>query len=332
MTELHVCPSTLAGGFETYSPKALRLLFDGAKVSHIFPSPSPLSNSAEAKKAFRQVGRISLSGVQPKLAVVVEKGHFRFAEEGERGTFILKPKPTAPFLYDRDDCPANENLTMQIASQAYHIETAANGLVFFEDGDVAYITRRFDIIPGGGKCQQEDFASLMGYTKANGGSDFKYANSSYEECAGIIRKYVKASAVDILRFFRVVVFNFIYTNDDAHLKNFSLINRGNEYRLAPAYDLVNTSLHLAMPRIFALEKGLFREGMQLSDTRNIRRKDFEEFGKRIGLPDRLVKKELDGFGVPRPIVRELINNSLLSAEAKKTYLQGTDFRRLMLTF
>ncbi|MBD9092015.1 MAG: type II toxin-antitoxin system HipA family toxin, partial [Bacteroides oleiciplenus] len=30
-------------------------------------------------------------------------------------------------------------------------------------------------------------------------------------------------------------------NDDAHLKNFSLINKDEEYRLSPAYDLINTS-------------------------------------------------------------------------------------------
>ena len=109
--------------------------------------------------------------------------------------------------------------------------------------------------------RQEDFASLMGYTKANGGSDYKYCNASYEECAEVISRYVKASRIDLLRFFRLVLFNFIILNDDAHLKNFSLINQGNEYRLSPAYDLINTSLHLYNPRIFALDKGLFREGM-----------------------------------------------------------------------
>lgn len=331
MIELHVCPSTLAKGYETFSPKALRSLFDGKIVSHIFPELSPLNNSQEAKEAYQQVSRISLSGVQSKLAVVVDGDHFRFAKGGERGTFMLKPKPTASFLYDKDDCPANENLTMQIASQVYHLETAANGLVFFEDDDVAYVTRRFDVYPGG-KYQQEDFASLMGYTKANGGSDYKYANSSYEECADVIRKYVKAASVDVLRFFRIIVFNFIYMNDDAHLKNFSLINRGGEYRLAPAYDLINTSLHLSMPRIFALDNGLFKEGMQMSDTKTVGRKDFKEFGRRIGLPENLVKRELDSFSVQYPLVKELIQNSFLSDNSKNYYWLGTDYRRKMLTF
>ena len=46
------------------------------------------------------------------------------------------------------------------------------------------------------------------------------------------------------RFFELVVFNYIYANGDDHLKNFSLILQGEDYRLAPAYDLLNTSLHV----------------------------------------------------------------------------------------
>ena len=79
------------------------------------------------------------------------------------------------------------------------------------------------------------------------------------------------------------MFNFITLNDDAHLKNFSLINLGGEYRLTPAYDLMNTSLHLYEPRIFALDKGLFKEGMSFSDVRSVGRADFIEFAKKEGL-------------------------------------------------
>lgn len=62
--------------------------------------------------------------------------------------------------------------------------------------------------------------------------------------------------------------------------------------MSPAYDLINTSLHLPAPGIFALDRGLFKEGMNLSDTHLVGRKDFEEFGKRIGLPQRLIQGSL----------------------------------------
>lgn len=332
MIRLHVCPSTLAEGHETYSPAARKILFDGAKVSHLLKVQSPSSDAMAAKEAMKNVSRISLSGVQPKFSMVIGKDmSLRYAAQGEQGKYILKPAPVGYQLLNKDYCAANEHLTMQIASQVYKIETAANGLCFFSDDKPAYITRRFDV-HAGGKYQQEDFASLMGYTKANGGSDYKYCNGSYEECAEIINRYVNASRIDLLRFFRVVLFNFISLNDDAHLKNFSLIDTGNEYRLSPAYDLINTSLHLFEPRIFALDKGLFREGMELNDTHTAGRKEFMEFGKRIGIPESLVKREIDRFSQDNTLTDSLINRSFLSDILKIQYRQSMKYRQKMLLF
>ena len=334
MTEINICPSTLQEGFHTYSPAARKILFDGREVSHVLEFDSPNNDNADNRAYQKNVGRISLSGVQPKASLVVnDEGRLVEPAENERGTYILKPAPSSYALFDRKHCPANEHLTMQLASQVYHIETAANALCFFRDEEAAYLCRRFDVAPDGHKYQQEDFASLAGLTKANGGNDFKYSNLSYEECADFIRKYVTAAPIEILKFFRIVVFNYLTLNDDAHLKNFSLINRGDgEYRLAPAYDLINTSLHLGEPRIFALDKGLFKEGMKLSDTRNVCRKDFEEFGRRIGLAERLVKRELDTFVAEHPLAEELINRSFLPASLKQNYRLSYNYRRKTLSF
>lgn len=334
MIDINVCPSTLQEGFSTYSPAARKALFDGKEVFHMLDFDSPNNDNADNEAYLKNVGRISLSGVQPKASLVVndEKRLVKPAE-GERGTYILKPAPSSYVLLDRKYCPANEHLTMQIAAQVYHIETATNALCFFRDGEAAYLCRRFDVGPGGRKYSQEDFASLAGLTNANGGSDYKYGNLSYEECADIIRGYVKAAPVEILKFFRVVVFNYLTLNDDAHLKNFSLINRGDgEYRLAPAYDLINTSLHLSLPRIFALDKGLFKEGMRLSDTRMVGRKDFEEFGRRIGLSERLVKRELDVFAAEHSLAKKLIDHSFLSEPLKRNYWLSYNYRRTTLIF
>jgi serine/threonine-protein kinase HipA len=331
MEQLNICPSTLAEGFHTYSPLAIKLLFDGHQVSHILPFDSPNHEGADNEEYAKHVGRVSLSGVQPKAGLIVKERQLVRPTDEERGRYILKPAPSSYALLERKDCPANEHLSMQIASQVYRIETAANALCFFRDGEAAYVTRRFDVAPDGSKYQQEDLASLAGLTKVNGGSDYKYSNLSYEECAEIIGKYTTAPSVEILKFFRIVVFNYLILNDDAHLKNFSLINRGDgEYHLAPAYDLVNTSLHLYEPRIFALDKGLFREGMLFSDTRTVNRGDFEEFGRRIGLAPRLVKRELDAFASEQPLVKNLINRSFLSEKLKRYYWQSFSYRRTTL--
>ena len=331
MKDLTVCPSILQEGYDTYSPVARRTLFDGHAVSHIFPEASPDTGTVEANEAVKSVGRISLSGAQPKFSIVVDDDKLRYIREGEQGTFILKPRPTAYQIINRDFCVANEHVTMQIASQVYGIETAANAICFFYDGTPAYITRRFDV-HSKGKYKQEDFAALLGYTKDNAGSNYKYDKASYEECAEVIHKYVKATLVDIRRFFRIILFNFVTLNDDAHLKNFSLIERNGEYRLSPAYDLINTSLQLMNPHIFALDKGLFKEGMVFSDTHTISRSDFEEFGKRIGLPIKVIKQEIDMFAAEQPLVKELLGRSFLSLSLQKQYWMAFDYRRKMLNF
>ena len=331
MKDLTVCPSILQEGYDTYSPIARRTLFDGHAVSHIFSEASPDTGTVEANEAVKSVGRISLSGAQPKFSIVVDDDKLRYIREGEQGTFILKPRPTAYQIINKDFCAANEHVTMQIASQVYGIETAANALCFFDDGTPAYITRRFDV-HSKGKYKQEDFAALLGYTKDNAGSNYKYDKASYEECAEVIHRYVKATLIDIRRFFRIILFNFVTLNDDAHLKNFSLIERNGEYRLSPAYDLINTSLQLMNPHIFALDKGLFKEGMAFSDTHTISRSDFEEFGKRIGLPIKVIKQEIDMFAAEQPLVKELLGRSFLSPSLQKQYWMAFDYRRKMLNF
>lgn len=325
-----VCPSLLTEGHSTYSAAALKGLFDGRPVNHILSFDSPASANSDSRDAVRNVGRLSLSGAQPKFGLIIgEDSQLRYSRKNEQSTYILKPRPTGYQIINHDYCAANENLTMQMASQIYGIETAANGLCFFRDGQMAYITRRFDVYPGG-KYAQEDFASLLGLTKANGGSDYKYNNGSYEECAEVIRKYVKSAPIDLLRFFRIVLFNFITLNDDAHLKNFSLTSNGREYHLSPAYDLINTSLQIHEPRIFALDNGLFKEGMQLSDTRQVTSDDFFELGRRIGLPERLVLQEIKRFSMPEERADAMIERSFLSDELKWTYRLSYHYRQSML--
>ena len=85
-------------------------MFDGIEVSPVLPYESLDSDRDVAKKVLEGNGRISLSGVQPKYAMAAEDGKLRLTEEGERGTYILKPAPTETFILDREECPVNEHL------------------------------------------------------------------------------------------------------------------------------------------------------------------------------------------------------------------------------
>ena len=150
------CPSTLAEGFDTYSRTGLNRVFRGKKVSHILPHSAPTFDPQIEGLFEKNRKYLSLSGIQEKFSVVLDKNKLRLPNEGERSNYILKPIPNAG--KKADQMPANEHLTMQIARQVYGIETAENALIFFKDGSPAYITKRFDVKDDGSKLAQEDFA------------------------------------------------------------------------------------------------------------------------------------------------------------------------------
>jgi serine/threonine-protein kinase HipA len=330
LPEIKVCPGTLAEGYSGYSPAFLRRMFDGRKVSHVLPYNAPEKNEDDAEKFLENRKRISISGVQEKLSLVLEKNILRLSEEGEQGTYILKPIPRD--LKKVNMVPANEHLTMQIARQVYNINTAENGLIFFKDGSPAYITRRFDIKPGGGKFSKEDFATLAGKTKDTAGPDFKY-EYSYEEMGTLMQTFAPAWRVEVEKFFALVVFNFLFSNGDAHLKNFALLESANgDHILSPAYDLVNTRIHVD-DSDFALSKGLFADKFQsraFAKSHHPGQEDFLELARRIGVNEARAKKILELFLTRQENVEVLTSRSFLNEETKRAYLLGYRTKRNML--
>lgn len=327
LDELKYCPGTLAEGFKTYSPGCLRNLFDGKKVNHILQYEPPQQSEEVAEQFMENRKRISISGVQEKLSLILEKNILRLTKEGEQGTYILKPIPRD--LKKVDQVPANEHLTMQIAKQVYGINTAENALIFFKNGSPAYITKRFDIKEGGEKWGVEDFATLAGKTKDNAGADFKY-EYSYEEMGLLIQKYVPAWRVEIEKYFSLVVFNFLFSNGDAHLKNFSLLESSKgDYLLSPAYDLINARLHVD-DSDFALIKGLFADNfksLEYKKNAHPSKTDFIEFAKRIGVTESRVEKLLRPFLEKQNMMETLVSHSFLNDASKRGYLLRYNTKR-----
>ncbi len=319
METLKRCPSTLADGFSTYSPEAQKKLFNKKAVSHILPYDTISKDEEAATEFLQNRKRISLSGAQSKYSLIADNNVLRLTNIGEQGTHILKPVPNDVRL--SEDCAANENLTMQIASQVFGMDTAANGLCFFQSGESAYLTKRFDITPDGSKLQKEDFASLASLTTENAGADYKYDQLSYEDIADLIKKYIIAWKIELRNFFDMVVFNYLFSNGDAHLKNFSILEtRDGDYKLAPAYDMMDTKLHVD-DKEFALDKGLFKsphpEWMKMGTQVN--GETFKQWGVLIGLSEKTVEKELAKFTSHLDEVLAFIKQSYLSEKAKSTY-------------
>lgn len=328
--QLDVCPGILAVGYDSYSPICLKYLFDGKKVSHILPFNSAQKDEQVAESFIENRKRISISGVQEKLSFILDRNQLRLTKKEEQGTYILKPIPRD--LKQVGQVPANEHLTMQIAKQVYQIKTAQNALIFFKDGSPAYLTKRFDSKENGEKWGIEDFATLAQKTKENGGSNFKY-EYSYEELGELIRKYVPAWRVEIEKYFQIVIFNYLFSNGDAHLKNFSIVESPKgDYFLSPAYDLINTKLHVD-DTDFALNKGLFKDNYKSEDYQKYShpsKLDFQQFGKRIGVKESRIDKLLKPFLEKQEQVEELIKNSFLNKSCKNGYLLNYRTKRNQL--
>lgn len=325
--ELKYCPGTLAEGFSTYSPSCLRNVFNGKKIDHILPYEPPQQNEDVSEQFMENRKRISISGVQEKLSLLLDKNTLRLTQHGELGTFILKPIPRD--LKKVDQVPANEHLTMQIAKQVYGLNTAENAMIFFKNGSPAYITKRFDVKENGGKWGTEDFASLAGKTKDNAGPNFKY-EYSYEEAGQLIQKFVPAWRIEIEKYFSLVVFNFLFSNGDAHLKNFSLLETASgDYLLSPAYDLVNTKLHVD-DTDFALDKGLFADEFKSEKYKmsgHPSKSDFKEFALRIGVTKSRIDKILYRYLEKQQLVEKLIGRSFLAEANKRGYLNMYQAKR-----
>lgn len=315
LPEIQYCPGTLAEGFNSYSRTCLNRVFQGKKVHHVLPYDSPASNP-EVNELFEENRkRMSISGVQEKFSVLLEKNKLRLINEGERGAYILKPIPSAG--RKPDQMPANEHLTMQIARQVYGIETAENALIFFKDGSSAYITKRFDVNEDGTKLAQDDFASLAGRTPQTHGEHYKYLGS-YLELFQLMQQYLPAYKLEAPKLLKILVFNYLFSNGDAQFKNFSLLETPmGDFRLSPAYDLFNSCIHIE-DKEFALDNGLLprnlghgkisRQFAILAEQAGISRKNFNDIMA-------LMLSNSDK-------VEKLTTASFLNDTTKRNYLQS----------
>ena len=308
------CPSTLKSGNTTYSSVALKYVFNGKKVSHILPYKSPASTQVISELFKDNSKRISISGVQEKFSVLLDKNKLRLVNQGEQGQYILKPKPSVG--KNPEYMPANEHLTMQLAKQVYHIETAQNALIFFSDGSPAYITKRFDIKKDGTKLAQEDFASLAQRTPQTHGEYYKYLGNYYELFV-LLKKFVPAYHIEAPKLFQLILFDYLFSNGDAHFKNFSLIETAlGDYKLSPAYDLFNSRIHIT-DRNFALDDGL----LPLSQTKCKVHEQFYKLAEMAGIGMKITNNIFYKFISNKNQVLDLVDHSYLSDKLKRNYKQ-----------
>jgi serine/threonine-protein kinase HipA len=325
------CYRVLRGARLRFCPACEKLLFDGQPINPTLPFTAQDLPSVFREDLIQLIKRISISGFQFKASMRLENAALVLSAERGSHEYLLKPPPRSFTIGQANLLPANEHFTMQLARQVFGLRVAPCALLQFADGQpAAYLTRRFDVLPTGERLQQEDFAQLTGRSRATHGENFKM-DGSHEEIATLIRRHVLAAPPALDEFFRLTLFNYLVSNGDGHLKNFSLYRQPNgEYQLTPAYDLINTSLHLNDGNGLALD--LFAEYETASFIANafLAYDDFLEFGIRIGLPPTRVRRLLANIVGHEAAIEKLLAHSFLPPAMQVQYAASLADRRQRL--
>jgi serine/threonine-protein kinase HipA len=239
-----------------HDKKILRKMFGKPILPNI-----NLSRREIAIKAMNLAGKLSISGVQPKLSLALQKDELKPVET--KGQFILKPQ-TEHF----ENLPENEFLCMQMATDL-GIKVPPNMLIKLTDGSYAFLIKRFDRLPGNKKLQLEDFSQILEKDKYTG---------SYEQIGNFMKQCSDINYLQIQYLFELIVYNFIIGNADAHLKNFSILTKDGLSILSPAYDLVSSNLVIPNE---SEELALSLRGKK----KKFKREHFIEFGNALGIID-----------------------------------------------
>jgi serine/threonine-protein kinase HipA len=293
------CPITYKPiGDKLYSDEGLK------RLSHNLIELKPLEYTAaqQRQEAMERATKMSIQGVQPKLSAVLNLKEQCFDIVDKNGKYILKPQH---HLFE--ELPQNEDLTMRLA-EIIGINIPLHGLIYSKDNSLTYFIKRFDRQGHNTRIPVEDFAQLSGLSR-----DTKY-NYSMEKLVMLIDKYFTFPAIEKVKLFQLLIFNYLVGNEDMHLKNYSVIRNGDKIEFSPSYDLLNTSIVLKGD---IEEIALTIDGKKKKLTYNTLVKYFGK--QRCQIPDKIIDRTLGNIKSAIPQWFQLIEISFLSAEMKEKY-------------
>ena len=240
---------------------------------------------------------LSLTGASGKVGLYYDKGNDRW--------FI--PWGTAPSTHivkqshiRLNDIVTNEQLSLLTAKkcgidipESFIINTGSG-----EENEVLFATARYDrswpehpSVIGGLPCplrlHQEDFAQAQGIPASE---KYEKRPSGYmQKMFETLRRHSSDPIQDQLKLWDVIVFNYLIGNTDAHIKNSSLLYSSDmrSLRLAPAYDLVSTTVYEQSTREMAFYIG---EEMLID---KITRESFRIAAKEAGISERIAMERFD---------------------------------------
>lgn len=303
------CPITYEPcGTAKYSAKGLKMI--APKLIGL--NDLPYTASELRREAANRAKKLSIQGVQPKLSASISVVEQEFKIVDQFGTYIIKPQNDI-----FPELPENEDLTMRMA-MFLGINVPLHGMVYGKDGSLSYFIKRFDRYGKGKKYATEDFAQLTGNTR-----ETKY-RFSMEKLVPVIEEFCTFPVVEKVEFFKRIVFCFVTGNEDMHLKNFSLITKNGKTTLAPAYDLLNSSIAINSPEE---EIALTLKGKKS----NLKASDFTDYyaRERLQLNEKTIESILQDIFKAKQKWKELISISFLSDDMKEKYSKMLEHRLKM---
>ena len=194
--------------------------------------------------------RLSLAGAQDKLAVALCDEKIAIVKGTTPTTHIIKP-----MISDIKDSVHNEFFCMSLANLV-GIEVPKSKIHVLDDS-CYFLVERYDRVSDKNKnvirLHQEDFCQALGilpeikYEREGGPGIF--------QCQDVLLNNSANPAIDQIKLLRLVIFNYLIGNSDAHGKNFSLLYKNIKPNFAPAYDLLSTAVYSEASTRMAMKIG-----------------------------------------------------------------------------
>lgn len=262
--------------------------------------------------------RLSIAGSQRKLPIIYRNGMFFIPHGNLPTTHIIKPE-----ISGLEDTVDNEFFCLSLAKKIglnvpnfeileldgkkyliverydRQLEAERNSLTSSTFGSLQLAgpskdTRESSSPPGGQlldpasgwliRLHQEDLCQATGIPSEN-----KYQRDGgpgFYELFSIIRQHSSQPALDIKNAIRVIVFNYIIGNADAHGKNFSFLIEKNAMKLAPFYDLLSTEIYPNLSKKMAMKIGGKYE------PEDVFGRHWHKFAEEISVNPKFIDKEI----------------------------------------
>jgi serine/threonine-protein kinase HipA len=249
--------------------------------------------------------RISAAGAQCKLMIAFIDGKIAIPKGTTPSTHIIKPN-----IPGFQDTVFNEYFCMTLAKKIGLISPSVQ--IYKINQTSFYVVERYDRTLQNNqitRLHQEDFCQIL-----NIPPEIKYENEggpSISDCFGVMDKFIQSGrmpGIDKLRLLKLIIFNFLIGNTDAHGKNFSVVYQKNGVTLAPCYDLLSTVIYSSNGK----DKMAMKIGGEYQ-LRLIQPRHWQRLANQIGFKEVFVIQQIKKMALDihkeLPYLRDNMNNS-----------------------